>query len=126
MATISTSARVQVVSVTGYCYEGKAQINTSLITPTGYGYGWAMTPGCAAATSAPPGYFKVEAVTYRNGITCSVADTGVNATASSSMSIGAAKNCGTGNYYASGYVVAYRYDTGNYYQGFVSTSGVNF
>lgn len=120
IAAITNTTRAAVLSVPGNCYEGRSQTNTNLATPTAYAYGWAMTAGCGSATSVPAGYMQVQAISSRNGVVCANVVSAYNASSTSNMSTGAARNCGSGNYTSRAGVYGYRTDSGFYSVGYTS------
>jgi hypothetical protein len=124
MATIASTVRTEVESVGGKCYEGKATINTDLITPTGYAYGWVMTSGCGSNSTVPAGYMFLQSITYRDGIVC-VNHTGPeNSSTVSNMTYGVSKDCGSGQYRAKAGVWGYNPSTGYYGVGYTVQSPV--
>lgn len=132
-AQVALAANTQTVratvltSVSSKCYQAKSAMNTDLVTPTGYAYGWPMTPGCASSTTVPSGWMYLQEITYRNGNSCLNKMGDENSSTVSNMTLGAAKNCGTGTYKSKAGVFAYNTTTGYYIYGdTVLTPNANF
>jgi len=117
-AAITNTVRTKYVEITGWCVEGKAQMNTSLTTPTAYGYAWSMDQPCSTTKSVQNvGSLSVYVYSFLGGSICGSSSIVSNTTApAANVSVGLAKNCGNGNYQgrttAGIYLGGYTYGTG--------------